>query len=428
MTEDNAELRAIRARLAEEEEAYARVLAAVDALAARPPVDDKLAAVAGHMAQLNTLWKAPEAPSGGGLAGRHRRAVWGVLQPALERQEAFNSHLVQLLNVFVDETAALHRHMAQVVSTVVAYMQRVQPMVDARDRLASSLSTARSELILEAFDRRQEELSRRLDGLLALRHRLDTVSEQTKAVRDALAQSPVPPERAEAAARAMDGALYEAFENEFRGDPAEIRERLSFYVPHFGELGPVVDLGCGRGEFLDLLREAKIEALGVDANPRAIQACRARGLAASEGDLLGFLLGRDAESLGGVFAAQVAEHLPPPVLQAMLAQAHRALRPGGLLVLETVNTRSVIGLLEVFQRDLTHEKPLHAETLAFLVAAAGFSDVRVEYLRPVEPASRLQPVPVDGLPRAAAETLNENVARLNALLYGPQEFAVFARR
>jgi len=97
-------------------------------------------------------------------------------------------------------------------------------------------------------------------------------------------------------------------------------------------------------------------------------------------------------------------------------------------VLETVNPRSVIGLLEVYNRDLTHEKPLHPDTLSFLAAAAGFGEVRVELRSPVEPAAQLQPVPGEGLPARAAEALNENVARLNALLYGPQEYALLATR
>jgi O-antigen chain-terminating methyltransferase len=88
----------------------------------------------------------------------------------------------------------------------------------------------------------------------------------------------------------------------------------------------------------------------------------------------------------------------------------------------------VTGLLEVFNRDLTHERPLHPDTLRFLAAAAGFTEVRVEMKSEVEPASRLQPVPADGLPLAVAEALNENVARLNALLYGPLEYALLARR
>jgi hypothetical protein len=82
----------------------------------------------------------------------------------------------------------------------------------------------------------------------------------------------------------------------------------------------------------------------------------------------------------------------------------------------------------VYNRDLTHERPLHPDTLAFLAAAAGFSEVRVEMRAPVEPAARLQGIPSEGLPEAAARALNENVERLNGLLYGPQEYALFARR
>jgi O-antigen chain-terminating methyltransferase len=88
----------------------------------------------------------------------------------------------------------------------------------------------------------------------------------------------------------------------------------------------------------------------------------------------------------------------------------------------------VIGLLEVFNRDLTHERPLHPDTLRFLAAAAGFTDVQVELLSPVPEAVRLQPVPIDGLPPRAAAALNENLERLNGLLYGPLEYALVARR
>jgi O-antigen chain-terminating methyltransferase len=223
-------------------------------------------------------------------------------------------------------------------------------------------------------------------------------------------------------------ATYTAFENRFRGSPEEVRERLSSYVALFRDQAPVVDLGCGRGEFLELLRAEGVAARGVEGNSHAAAQCRERGLDVSEGDLLAFLRGQGDGSLGGVFAAQVAEHLPPAVLQGTLLEAHRALRSGGLLLLETVNPRSLVGFLEVYNRDLTHERPLHPETLTFLAAAAGFTDVRVELLSPVDAASRLQPIPVEGLPRSAAQALNENVERLNGLLYGSLEYALVARR
>jgi O-antigen chain-terminating methyltransferase len=350
------------------------------------------------------------------------------MEPALDHQRDFNSVLVQILNGYFDETARLHAHLREVVGTLVRYLQRILPLVDARDRMATGLATTRAELVLEAFDRRQESLARRLEGLMALRDRLEAVSAEVSGVRDTLAAGAPPPPVAAAAVRAADDSGYAAFESRFRGRPDELRERLASYVVLFESLAPVADLGCGRGEFLELLKARGVAARGVEASAHAAAECRARGLDVSEGDLVDFLRAQPDASLGGVFAAQVAEHLPPAALQALLREAHRALRRGGLLALETVNPRSVVGLLEVFNRDLTHQKPLHPDTLSFLAAAAGFTDVRVELRSPVEPAARLQPVPAEGLPTRAAAVMNENVTRLNDLLYAPQEYVLLARR
>jgi SAM-dependent methyltransferase len=425
--DESPDVQALRRRLEEEEAAYGAVLDAIDRLAAFPLPAEKLPDLPELMRRLNALWETATPPQRGGLGGRRDRAAWSALAPALARQQDFNSTVVRILNGHVDESARLFAQLKQLVSAVVQYLQRVQPLMDARDRWSSGLAVARAELILEAFDRRQESLGRRVEGLLALRDRLEAVSETVRAVEGALA-SPLPPPVAAVAARAAADATYVAFENRFRGSRDEIRERLRGYVAAFEGLAPVADLGCGRGEFLELLREANVVAVGAETNAQAAAECRKRGLAVEEMGLLEFLGGRDAGSLGGVFAAQVAEHLPPAVLQAALREAHRALRTGGLMVLETVNTRSVLAFLEVYNRDLTHEKPLHPETLGFLVAAAGFTDVRVEMRSPVDAATRLRTVPAEGLPPAAADALNENVSRLNALLYGPQEYALFARR
>jgi O-antigen chain-terminating methyltransferase len=349
------------------------------------------------------------------------------MSPVVQRQEAFNSALVQLLNGYLDQTARLHARLGQVVSALVQYLQHVLPVMDARDRVASALATTRAELILEAFDRRQESLGRRLEGLLALRDRLETVSEEVRGLRGALGAPPAP-EVARQAARAADDATYAAFENRFRGSREAIADHLRDYVRHFQGLGRVLELGSGRGEFLELLREAGIPARGVDSNARAVGECRDRGLDVQQGDLLDALKGEPDASLGGLFAAQVAEHLPPLVLQEVLRQAHRVLSPGGLLLMETVNPRSATGYLEVYIRDLTHQSPLHPETFSFLAAAAGFTEVRVELRSPVDTATRLQPVPADGLPPRVAEILNENVSRLNGFLYAPLEYALMARR
>jgi O-antigen chain-terminating methyltransferase len=420
-------LEALQARLRDEEAAYGEVLAALDRLAAFPLPAEDAPDVREKLARLNELWAAPERPAFGGIGGAVQRRAWDALAPARERQAEFNATLVQLLNAHLAPVERLHAHLREMASALVRYAQRLQPLVDAGDRAASALATTRSELVLEAFDRRLESLGRRLEGLLALRDRLETVGEEVHALRGTLEHPPEPPV-AHAAERAARDAVYTAFENRFRGSQDEIRARLEEYAEHFRTRPPVVDLGCGRGEFLEALRAEGLESHGVESNANAVRECREKGLEVSEGDLLDHLRGLPEGSLGGVFASQVVEHLVPAVLSALLAEARRVLRPDGLLLLETVNTRSVVGLLEVFHRDPTHERPLHPDTLSFLAAAAGFTDVRVELRSPVPPDARLQPVPADGLPERAANALNENVERLNAVVFGPMDYALFARR
>lgn len=426
---DNPDLETLRVRVEQEEAAYAALLDAVDRLAAELPLPaERVPELPALLERVNALWRTAEPPAADGLRGRHARAVWAAVAPAFARQQDFNSAVVQVLNGEVTEGARAFAAQKQLASALVQYLQRVQPLMDARDRAASGLATTRAELVLEAFDRRQESLARRMAGLLALRDRVEAVSETVRAVEGTLRAAAPPPAVAAAAVRAADDAAYVAFENRFRGSRDAVRERLSSYVELFRDASPVADLGCGRGEFLELLRDAGVAGVGAETNAQAAGECRRRGLDVQEVGLLELLRARADASLGGVFAAQVVEHLPPAVLQSALREAHRVLRPGGVMVLETVNTRSVLAFLEVYNRDLTHEKPLHPETLSFLAAAAGFSDVRVEMRSPVDAATQLQPVPADGLPPRAAEALNENVARLNALLYGPQEYALVARR
>jgi len=240
------------------------------------------------------------------------------------------------------------------------------------------------------------------------------------------------PARGPAAAGGAPGAAndsaYTAFENLFRGSREEIQARQQADAELFRDRAPVVDLGCGRGEFLELLAAGGVDAFGVESNANAVRECRDKGLRVVHGDLLGTLGDRDAGSLGGVYASQVVEHLPPAALGALFAEAHRTLRAGGLLVLETPNPASVLAFHGTFIRDPTHERPLHPETLRFLAAAAGFSDARIETRNPVPEHGRLRSFPGSVLPPPAVRLLNENVELLNALLFAPLDYALIAQR
>jgi O-antigen chain-terminating methyltransferase len=402
------------------------LLDALDALAAFPLPVERLPQLPEQLARLNELWQRLPPPEARGLRGRLPATVWEAIAPVLDRQRDFNSLVVQVVNGQIEESARLHAHLREVVGTLVRFLQRVLPLVDARDRVATGLAGTRAELILEAFDRRQESLGRRVDGLAALRDRLEVLSAEIRALQPAAEPGAAMAPRL--TAPPPQDAADAAFAARFRPVDETLRERLADYAARFAAAGPVADLGCGRGEFLDALKQRGIAGRGVESNAVLVAECLARGLDVTAGDLIDFLAGCAPASLGGVFAAQVAEHLPPAALQRMLREAHRALRPGGLLVIETVNPRSLVGFLEVYNRDLTHERPLHPDTLSFLSAAAGFTDVRVELLSPVEPAARLQAVPADGLPARVAEILNENSERLNGIIYGPKEYALIARR
>jgi len=194
----------------------------------------------------------------------------------------------------------------------------------------------------------------------------------------------------------------------------------------------VLDAGCDRGEFLDLLREAGIRARGLDLNHEMVKVCRARGPVADEIDVLGFLQTADDQSLGGLFAAQVIEHLEPEYLIRTLEAAFHALRPGSRIVLETINPACWTAFFESYIRDLTHVRPIHPERLKYLLTASGFQQVEIRYRLPLPESERLQPVAIPpGTPpalRDTFETLNDNAERLNRRLFSHMDYAAVAVR
>jgi O-antigen chain-terminating methyltransferase len=201
-----------------------------------------------------------------------------------------------------------------------------------------------------------------------------------------------------------------------RGSTESIRERQRLYVDDFRDAAPVLDLGCGRGEFLVLLGEAGIEARGIDLDPDMVAFARGEGLEVEHADAIAYLQGLDDRSLGGIFAAQLVEHLPAPALVGLLELAAAKLRQGALLVAETINPLSPLALRNYYA-DLTHAQPLVPETLELLARQAGFGSVELRFLNAPEERLVEPPDPV----------IAANVSRLNELLFGPLDYAIVAR-
>jgi SAM-dependent methyltransferase len=435
-----ATLAELERKLEQEDALYAELLATLDRLSDNPPLYRRDPAILEILAELNrSAAPAPgasESPSSGsGMKGLVRRLArklvateLDALSSALARQRRFDSLVVQSLNRIAEGENAGGARAAELSSAIVRFAQRIDRLADAKDRLYASLGNRRSDLLLEAMDKRLESV--RL-ALASARERVDGLSTTvalTRAELSALAPaSPGPkgPAGPSDGRESLDEAHYLAFEERFRGSEEEIRGRVADYVADFEARAPVLDLGCGRGEFLAALGASGIEGRGVDGNREMVRVCRERGLACEHADVLAYVSEREPGSVGGIFASQLVEHLPPRVLGSFLESCHRALRADGRLVLETVNPRSVIALVESFFRDLTHEKPLHPETLEFVVRAAGFREVEIRYRSPVSARAKLLPVPGSS---DEARTLNQNFDKLNAFLYGDQDYAVLATK
>ena len=373
-------------------------------------------------------------------------------------------------------------------SRLVQYVQQITPFVDTKDHAVAGVARA----VMSALDGLSDEVRRRAEAAVAreqryarqvdelrttvgrVQHDLLEVRRRIRRPAGDAAQDDVRGGRAqdgkqdharggeaqdgkqdharggeaaagEAPAAAAQAALddsadayaYVGFENLYRGSRDEIRSRLVEYLPLFEGASDVLDVGCGRGEFLDLLREREIRARGVDVNAKMVEECRARGLDASAGDALTYLRVLEDGSLGGLFAAQVVEHLQPDYLVRLLDVACRKLRPGARIVLETINPRCWFAFFDGYVRDITHVRPLHPDTLTYLLGASGFQRATVRYLTPYPEDGKLQRIPLpDGLGRsdedralaAAVRTFNGNVDTLNGLLFTHLDYAASAER
>jgi SAM-dependent methyltransferase len=258
---------------------------------------------------------------------------------------------------------------------------------------------------------------------------------------EAPAGSPVAAAGAEAAAgppgdqlqsSPLDDQTYLGFENRFRGSEEEIRGRQKDYLALFEGASDVLDVGCGRGEFLDLLRESGIRARGIDINNEMVELCVARGLDVRQSDALTYLTSVEDSSLGGLIALQVVEHLPAAYLVRFIETAFLKLRPGARIVLETINPACWFAFFESYIRDPTHVRPVHADTLKYLLTAGGFEPVEIQFRAPYPEHGKLRMV--QAAPdatigqRAVAEVVSENADKLNRLMFGYMDYAAIGTK
>lgn len=337
--------------------------------------------------------------------------------PLFRQQRAFNALLVEALARFIRQLDARNRAITAGLDGAVDDILKLWESMAAREQ--------RRQASVDEI-RQAATAWRQVTGML--QQQLDRLQAQPAPAAGRGGGQPDPDAQLAAARHSV---RYVGFEERFRGAAVDIRAGLAGYARHFDGASDVLDAGCGRGEFLDILRERGVAARGVDVNPEMVAQCRARGLEVAEGDLLAHLEALPNASLGGLFCAQVVEHLEPAYLLRFLDAAFLKLRPGARIVLETINVASWIAFFQSYVRDITHVRPLHPETLAYLVTAGGFQQVEIVYRSPIPPENRLARAPEpagEAAPDGMTAAFNRNVDELNRLLFADQDYAVIAER
>jgi SAM-dependent methyltransferase len=270
----------------------------------------------------------------------------------------------------------------------------------------------------------QHKLDLRQTGLLIdeLRQEIKSLRDRQQELDDSL-QSAQPGDgsaRQESQGTPVDEGFYLAFENHFRGSEDVIRERLTYYLPVLADKLPayehsqVIDIGCGRGEWMGLLRDRGYSVTGIDLNERNVAHCRDKGLNAVLADGIQWLRQTESKSVQLISSFHVIEHLSLPQLNSLLIEALRCLEPGGMIILETPNPENLVTAAHRFYTDPSHKNPLPPDLMEFFLKYQGFIDVEIHRLHPA----------------AGSENIGNDPAadKLNQLLFGPQDYAVIARR
>lgn len=241
--------------------------------------------------------------------------------------------------------------------------------------------------------------------------------DEVKLIRQRIAAAPVPApapasETSSAAPRpiAID---WLSFAHRFRGSEEKIREHQKMYLTRFAGAAEILDIGCGRGEFLEAAREAGIKARGIDLSEESVAVCRSKGLNAERADLFAYLGSLEDASLSGVYCSQVIEHLPPELLPGFIHLLGHKMKREALVAMETPNPQCLAIFATHFYIDPTHTRPVPAPLARFYLEEAGFMQIEIEELAP------------------AAETmpsLSELPAPVREAFFGGLDYAIFARK
>ena len=342
-----------------------------------------------------------------------RELVHGEVQryidPSLWKQREFNSCIVRILNGISERLGRVDDRIAQSQSAISDQVN---------DRIAQSQSKVYSDIgeqvrsIILAMNKDIENRAW-LAGILE-----EKIAKSKEKRSDEMLSSQV------------TGLNYFIFEDRFRGSRNDTKAKQLKFVKYFEGCKNVLDIGCGRGEFLELLKDNGISGHGIDIDEDMVRYCRSRDLNVEKLDAVSYLNQLEDKSLDGIFIDQVVEHLDPDYLIKMIDLCYKKMLFGAYIIMETVNPLSLLSLAN-FYMDMSHKRPVHPETLKFLMSAAGFRETVAQFYEPAVEGGRLRSIDADGLAekeRSLADIINRNTDMLNNMIFGPRDYAAIGKK
>jgi 2-polyprenyl-3-methyl-5-hydroxy-6-metoxy-1,4-benzoquinol methylase/glycosyltransferase involved in cell wall biosynthesis len=332
------------------------------------------------------------------------------------------------------QAEALGRQQAQLQQQAEALGRQQAQLQQQAEALDQQLKQQGEVLGQQQAHLRQDLLGRQEEALDGMRGRVSSVERRLRRMRSLLTDGqeearPAQVETKSAIRQALDEDFdYFGLEERFRGSEEQIKDRQRMYADYFHGQEEVLDIGCGRGEFLELLRELGIKARGVDVDTDMVLLCREKGLHVVQEDAFSCLENLPDDSLGGIFAAQVIEHFPSDQIIRLVKRCYQKIRPGGVVVLETPNPQCLSVFARSFYMDFSHVWPCHPEAMRYLLESVGFEEIRVVFSSPVNASLGIPPVADARVFGEETDRFNRTAAFLNELLLGPQDYAIIGWR
>ena len=364
----------------------------------------------------------------GKLLVKGRQLVHGEVRryvdPIVSKQKEFNASSVRLLTHIsqkVDEISeriadieeSLHGEVESEIGRVESEIGRVESEIGRVESSIESVVRREANAILSSMNQDIENkawLASIIEGRL---HDYEKVSLSSDGHSD------------------YKRTNYFLFEEAFRGSREEIKKRQAAFIQFFDRCDAVLDIGCGRGEFLENLKERGIGSKGIDIDDDMVSYCRSKGVDVEKVDAVAYLEGVEDKSLDGIFIDQVVEHLEPDYLVKLIGLCYQKLKYGYYIVVETVNPLSFASFAN-FYIDPTHIRPVHPQTLRFFLGSVGFRELETRFFSPIPEEARLKKQEfrwdIEEREKEFLEIYNRNVDMINNALYGAQDFAVIGKK